>query len=51
MVTGSGKIYKRGSIQFQGKYLQIASLINDFMCSILNMKEIVEQKIKNLMLT
>ncbi|HCR7574158.1 TPA: type II toxin-antitoxin system mRNA endoribonuclease LsoA, partial [Shigella flexneri] len=31
---------------FQGKYLQIASLINDFMCSILNMKEIVEQKNK-----
>ncbi|EOR1892260.1 type II toxin-antitoxin system mRNA endoribonuclease LsoA [Escherichia coli] len=51
MTTSNGdrvraKIYKRGSIQFQGKYLQIASLINDFMCSILNMKEIVEQKNK-----
>lgn len=40
------KIYNRGSIQFQGKYLKIACLINDFMCTILNIKEIVEQKNK-----
>lgn len=40
------KIYKRGSIQFQGKYLKIASLVNDFMCTILDIKEIVEQKNK-----
>lgn len=40
------KIYRRGSIQFQGKYLKIACLINDFMCTILNMEEIVEQKNK-----
>ncbi|MCW9737945.1 type II toxin-antitoxin system RnlA family toxin [Morganella morganii] len=49
MTSGNGdrvraKIYSRGSIQFQGKYLKIASLINDFMCTILNMKEIIEQK-------
>lgn len=49
MTAGNGdrvraKIYNRGSIQFQGKYLQIASLINDFMCTILDMKEIIEQK-------
>lgn len=40
------KIYRRGSIQFQGRYLKIASAINDFMCSILNISEIVEQKNK-----
>lgn len=40
------KFYKRGSAQFQGRHLKVATLINDFMCSIMNMEEIVEQKNK-----
>lgn len=39
------KKYKNKSVQFQGRYLSTAILINDFLCNVLSIQELLTQQI------